>query len=100
MKSMPNKRRFAGLLIATLLTAVSLAAQPKYEVFAIRYGTLKDFKMSGLVAGADPARRMDIALLFWLVKGEGRNIRRLRLLSRSVHEPVEAGRLRKALGRN
>jgi len=74
MKSMPNKRRFAGLLIATLLTAVSLAAQPKYEVFAIRYGTLKDFKMSGLVAGADPARRMDIALLFWLVKGEGRNI--------------------------
>jgi len=71
---MPNKRRFAGLLIATLLTAVSLAAQPKYEVFAIRYGTLKDFKMSGLVAGADPARRMDIALLFWLVKGEGRNI--------------------------
>lgn len=74
MKSMPNKRGFAGLLIAILLAAASLAAQPKYEVFAIRYGTLKDFKMSGLVAGADPARRMDIALLFWLVKGEGRNV--------------------------
>ena len=71
---MPNKRGFAGLLIAILLAAASLAAQPKYEVFAIRYGTLKDFKMSGLVAGADPARRMDIALLFWLVKGEGRNV--------------------------
>ncbi len=64
----------ARFLIAALLAAVSLAAQPKYEVYAIRYGTLKDFKVSGLVAGADPARKMDIALMFWLVKGEGRNV--------------------------
>jgi glyoxylase-like metal-dependent hydrolase (beta-lactamase superfamily II) len=62
------------LLIAALTLAASLAAQPKYEVYAIRYGTLKDFKVSGLVAGADPSRKMDIALMIWLIKGGGKNI--------------------------
>jgi glyoxylase-like metal-dependent hydrolase (beta-lactamase superfamily II) len=61
-------------LIVALAAAVSLAAQPKYDVYAIRYGTLKQFRVAGLVAGADPSRRMDIALLFWLIKGEGRNV--------------------------
>jgi glyoxylase-like metal-dependent hydrolase (beta-lactamase superfamily II) len=51
-----------------------MAAQPKREVYAIRYGTLKEFRVAGLVAGADQSRRMDIALMFWLIKGEGRNV--------------------------
>lgn len=49
-------------------------AQPKYEVYGVRYATLKDFRVSGLVAGADPARRMDLAMLVWLIKGDGHNI--------------------------
>jgi glyoxylase-like metal-dependent hydrolase (beta-lactamase superfamily II) len=53
---------------------VSLAAQPNYEVYAIRYGTLKAFSVAGLVAGADRSRKEDIALMFWLVKGGDRNI--------------------------
>jgi glyoxylase-like metal-dependent hydrolase (beta-lactamase superfamily II) len=56
-----------------LLPAI-LAAQPKYEIYAIRYATAKDFAVSGLVAGADPSRKMDIAMMVWLVKGNGRNI--------------------------
>jgi glyoxylase-like metal-dependent hydrolase (beta-lactamase superfamily II) len=57
-----------------LALAVPLFAQPKYEVYAIRYATLKDFPVSGLVAGADRSRKLDIAMMVWLVRGEGRNI--------------------------
>ena len=66
-------------LIATLVAA-TLAAQtknetaPKYEIYAIRYATVKDFAVSGLVSGADPSRKMDIAMMVWLIKGGGRNI--------------------------
>jgi glyoxylase-like metal-dependent hydrolase (beta-lactamase superfamily II) len=63
-------------LISGLLAAITLVAQskPTYEVYAIRYATLKDFAVSGLVAGADPSRKLDIAMMVWLVKGNGRNI--------------------------
>jgi glyoxylase-like metal-dependent hydrolase (beta-lactamase superfamily II) len=59
-----------------VLFSTVLAAQPKpaYEVYGIRYATLKDFRVSGLVKGADPARRMDIAMMIWLIKGQGHTI--------------------------
>jgi glyoxylase-like metal-dependent hydrolase (beta-lactamase superfamily II) len=41
---------------------------PAYEVHAVRYGTLAQFPVASLVAGADPARRMDIALMVWLIR--------------------------------
>jgi len=59
-------------LILLLLCASVLPAQPKYEIYAIRYGTIKDFSVAGLVAGADRSRKMDIAMMVWLVKGDGR----------------------------
>jgi glyoxylase-like metal-dependent hydrolase (beta-lactamase superfamily II) len=64
------------ILVPLLLAAATLSAQPKptYEIYAIRYATIKDFAVSGLVAGADPARKLDIAMMVWLVKGDGRNI--------------------------
>ena len=43
-------------------------AAPTYEVHALRYGTLAQFAVAGLIAGADPARRMDIALMVWLIR--------------------------------
>jgi glyoxylase-like metal-dependent hydrolase (beta-lactamase superfamily II) len=43
------------------------AAGP-YEVYAVRYGVLPQFRVSGLVAGADPSRRLDIPVAFWVVK--------------------------------
>lgn len=63
-------------MITIALAAATLAAQPKpaYEIFAIRYAALKDFGVNGLIAGADPARKMDIAMMVWLVKGGGHNI--------------------------
>ena len=53
-----------------------LVAQPKpqYEVYAIRYATIPYFSVASLVAGADRARKLDIAMMVWLVRGDGRNI--------------------------
>lgn len=42
---------------------------PEYEVYAIRYAMLSQFKVSGLVQGADTSRRLDIAMMVWLLKG-------------------------------
>jgi glyoxylase-like metal-dependent hydrolase (beta-lactamase superfamily II) len=64
----------AALAFATLTGALQAQLKPAYEIYAIRYATLKDFAVSGLVAGADKSRKMDIAMMFWLIKGGGRNI--------------------------
>ena len=65
----------AGLLILIgLATPLGAQPKPKYEIYGIRYATLKDFSVAGLVAGADKSRKMDIAMMVWLIKGEGRNI--------------------------
>ena len=67
--------RFSHLVLAAALAA-PLVAQPKpqYEIYAIRYATIPDFPVSSLVAGADRARKMDIAMMVWLVRGNGHNI--------------------------
>ncbi|HYL78962.1 MAG TPA: N-acyl homoserine lactonase family protein [Bryobacteraceae bacterium] len=64
------------LLIVAAATVPCLVAQPKpqYEVYAIRYATIPDFSVAGLVAGADRSRKLDIAMMVWLVRGGGRNI--------------------------
>jgi glyoxylase-like metal-dependent hydrolase (beta-lactamase superfamily II) len=64
----------AALAFTSLAGALQAQPKPAYEVYAIRYATLKDFAVSGLVAGADKSRKMDIAMMFWLIKGGGRNI--------------------------
>lgn len=46
-----------------------------YEVYAIRFGVLPAFQVSALVTGADPARRLDIPVMVWLLKGSnGRRV--------------------------
>ena len=53
----------------------TLLVHARYEVDAIRYATLPAFRVSGLVAGADTSRRMDIAMSVWLLRGgERRNV--------------------------
>jgi glyoxylase-like metal-dependent hydrolase (beta-lactamase superfamily II) len=64
-----------SLVIASLsITSLTAQSKPRYEVYAIRYATLPGFPVSELVAGADPARKLDIAMMIWLVRGNGRNI--------------------------
>ena len=61
-------------LSTALAAALAAQTKPQYEVFAVRYATISGFAVSGLVAGADAARKMDIAMMVWLVRGGGRNI--------------------------
>jgi glyoxylase-like metal-dependent hydrolase (beta-lactamase superfamily II) len=68
-------RWFPGIL--ALCLAATLAqekVQPLYEVYAVRYATIPDFRVAQLVKGADPSRKLDIAMMVWLVRGNGRNI--------------------------
>jgi glyoxylase-like metal-dependent hydrolase (beta-lactamase superfamily II) len=74
----PFRRRVAlavAFALTGLSTAVTAQAAPEYEVYAIRYGTLPAFRVSGLIQGADTARRLDVAMMVWLIRGpDGRNV--------------------------
>jgi glyoxylase-like metal-dependent hydrolase (beta-lactamase superfamily II) len=68
-------RFFLTLTVTAVWTATATAqSKPTYEVYAIRYATIPGFPVSELVAGADPARKLDIAMMVWLVRGGGHNI--------------------------
>ena len=61
--------------VAAVLVLTAMAQpKPQYEVYAIRYATIPDFAVSQLVAGAEAGRKLDIAMMVWLVRGDGRNI--------------------------
>jgi glyoxylase-like metal-dependent hydrolase (beta-lactamase superfamily II) len=52
----------------------SLPPKPQYEIYAIRYASIPEFPVSALIKGADPARKLDIAMTVWLIKGNGKVI--------------------------
>ncbi len=63
------------LVAAAGPVAVPLRAQAAPEIYAVRYGALANFPVSSLIAGADTARRLDVALTVWVIKpGNGRII--------------------------
>jgi glyoxylase-like metal-dependent hydrolase (beta-lactamase superfamily II) len=62
------------LLLPFLAALLSAQPKPEYEVLAIRYATIPQFAVNGLVAGADPERKLDIAMMVWLIRGNGKNI--------------------------
>ncbi|HET7251815.1 MAG TPA: N-acyl homoserine lactonase family protein [Gemmatimonadales bacterium] len=47
---------------------------PPWQVFAIRYATIRDFPVGALVAGADTTRKIDIAMMFWLMRSPGHRV--------------------------
>jgi glyoxylase-like metal-dependent hydrolase (beta-lactamase superfamily II) len=81
-----RRRFFASAIIllglafggsASALHPSSLEAQvaPTWEVYAIRYATVPQFRVAGLIAGADTSRRLDIAMTVWLLKSSsGRSV--------------------------
>ena len=65
-------RRIATLA-ATLMSISCMHGAPRdstanSEVYALRYGTLRGFPVASLIAGADTARRLDVAMSVWLIK--------------------------------
>ena len=56
-------------------TAVSAQVAPTWEAYAIRYATVPAFRVSGLIAGADTSRRLDLTMSVWLLKSSsGRTV--------------------------
>jgi glyoxylase-like metal-dependent hydrolase (beta-lactamase superfamily II) len=65
----------AAICLTTIVASSQApAAPPVYEVYAIRYATIPDFPVNALVTGADPARKLPIAMTVWLIRGNGRSI--------------------------
>src|ERR1051325_3710511 len=73
--------KFARVLMVLSLVLVvtgghSNRAQTKtnYEVYALSYGVYPNFPVSGLIAGADKTRKIDLQMMVWLVRGGEKNI--------------------------
>jgi glyoxylase-like metal-dependent hydrolase (beta-lactamase superfamily II) len=64
---------FLGMIVLGLTATIAQdRTRPLYEVYAVRYATIPDFRVAQLVKGADSARKLDIAMMVWLIKGDGR----------------------------
>jgi glyoxylase-like metal-dependent hydrolase (beta-lactamase superfamily II) len=63
------------LVIVALGGTPALMAQasepPVYEAYAVRYATLLGYPVASLVQGADPNRKLDLAMTFWVLKAPG-----------------------------
>lgn len=63
------------MLVLGFVVLQAPASPVTYEAFAVRFGILPAFAVSGLVAGADRDRKLDIPVMVWLLKGSnGRTI--------------------------
>ncbi len=64
--------------ITTACTHAPGASAPvarDYHVFAVRFATLPQFRVRGLIAGADTARRLDVPVMVWAIRdGNARTI--------------------------
>jgi len=63
------------LAILLLFPVFTQKQKPTYEIYAVSYAVIPDFPVSGLVAGADRSRKLDIQMMVWLLKGSnGANV--------------------------
>ncbi len=74
MPALRSRVLAVGMLCGWLLAgadpeSAAAAGAPAWQVYAIRYATIPAFPVRALVAGADSTRTLDIAMMFWLLKG-------------------------------
>jgi len=63
------------VVLCVLLSGIAVAqSSSPYEVYALRYATIPDFPVAELVAGAEAQRKIDIAMIVWLVRGNGHTV--------------------------
>lgn len=60
-----------GLVLAAGRSTGAAAPRAEWQVFALRYATVPHFPVHELVTGADTTRTLDIAMMFWLMRGPG-----------------------------
>ena len=72
------KQILAALFAFGSALALSAAGPPEYTseytIEAIRYATIPNFPLSGLIMGARSDQKTDIAMVVWLIRGGGRTI--------------------------
>lgn len=66
------KKLFCEFLLILPL-ALSAATSPEYSIQAIRYGSA-DGEVASLVMGAPKGEKITIAMVVWLIRGQGHNI--------------------------
>src|SRR5262245_41039707 len=67
----------AAFIVVMLSSSVHAQTQAPatYEVYALSYAVYPSFPVSGLIAGADKDRKLDLQMMIWLLKGSnGRNV--------------------------
>src|ERR1051326_2675273 len=68
-------RRIIGLAlfwaVAAPVFGQTAPSAPVYEVYAVEYAVLPQFPVASLVQGADRDRKLDIAMMVWVIKGGG-----------------------------
>src|SRR6266849_10382142 len=74
-------RKFLFIVSLLFIVMLPISARVRtskgatYEVYALSYGVYPAFPVSGLIAGADKDRKIDLQMMIWLVKGPGgRNV--------------------------
>ena len=73
----PRIRSIASACLCLLASAASPAPRATapgptaWRAYAIRYATIPGFPVRALIAGADSTRKLDIAMMFWLLQGPG-----------------------------
>ena len=63
-----------SLLTTVLAPSAAPAQTPEYSIQAIRYATIPQFPLASLIPGAPADQRIDIAMVVWLIRGNGRTI--------------------------
>lgn len=67
----------AGLLTGALAACGGAGARgtpQTYEVAAVQFATLPDFRVRSLVSGADSSRRLDVAMMIWPLRAPNGDI--------------------------
>ena len=65
----------SAMLALGLLVLQAPAGPATYDAYAVRFGILPAFSVSGLIAGAERDRKLDIPVMVWLLKGSnGRTV--------------------------
>jgi glyoxylase-like metal-dependent hydrolase (beta-lactamase superfamily II) len=80
-----------ALAVSAVLLAMTppLASQapsgtaPTYSIEGVRFGIGPEWRTASLVVGADPAERLDIAFIVWVIRGGGKTI----LFDAGFHRP-------------
>jgi glyoxylase-like metal-dependent hydrolase (beta-lactamase superfamily II) len=64
----------AGAVVIVAPHSVRAQIAPEYSIDAIRYATVPNFPLSGLIPGAPADQKIDIAMVVWLIRGGGHTI--------------------------